>query len=520
MYEEIKDRKIYEELKDKINNLEINEVLKEGLNNLNNHIWKMKYYNLEFKIRIIIDNCSNKNIGILLENITFILKEYSLHKKIVTYSNTDSLEITEDFLDKIVLVDNYYMLDNNEGRYYFNYNELKSFVNRQDTSFILTCEGDFQELYNKLFRDKTDYVMKNAIHLTDNKKDLKSLVLDLKMKYKDNNITCEIDDIELSNIIDYLINEHHCYNANCVSYCYNTSINKMLLEKLDSITVECFDKYQKNEKKTNKKRSLDNLIGIKNVKDEIESLKNYLEFRKKANCDFEKPYLNMFFMGEPGTGKTTVARYLADILYEMEYLEKNNVVEIIPTDLMGNYVGHTKDTTREILNKAKGGLLFIDEAYLIYQSESKSNHGNAFMNEALIELMKYLENPANVVVFAGYPSEMKSIYKCNPGIASRIYKEIYFENYSKEELYLILEKRLLKMNIKVSNKAKNKILKILNEARLVKGFGNARFCEQYAQKLILNHANNKLKRENYTISLKDVCEIESNNKRKMGFRGD
>ena len=78
----------------------------------------------------------------------------------------------------------------------------------------------------------------------------------------------------------------------------------------------------------------------------------------------------------------------------------------------------------------------------------------------------------------------------------------------------------LKMNIKVSNKAKNKILKILSEARLVKGFGNARFCEQYAQKLIINHANNKLKRENYTISLKDVCEIESNNKRKMGFRGD
>lgn len=518
MKERVEDVLTYEELNEKINDLSLNELLKEGLNDVNNNICKLKKYNLDFTINIIINNCSKQNIEILLENISHIINSYNLNKKIVNFSEIESSNI-EDYSKDIIVIDDYNLFKTEEKIDSHKYYTFKRMLSKSSINLIMTCEGDFKDFYADLFGNNLENIINNSIILHDEEKNIDDLVRDITKKYQENDINYEINNDELKEIILYFLNEKYCYNSNCVDYVYKISTKSMLLKKQNAINITCFEQYPKNNNGNNKSNELNDLIGLDNIKKEIESLKNYLIFKKKCSGNFDKTYLNMFFMGEPGTGKTTVARAITNILYELNYLEKDKIVEIIPTDLMANYVGQTKDKTREILRKAKGGLLFIDEAYLIYQSNGRER-SSSFMNEAVVELMKYLEDPKNVVIFAGYPNEMKKIYECNPGIKSRIYKEIYFDNYSVEELYSIIEKNLDKMNIKVNNDAKKKILSILKQVRLEKGFGNARFCEQYAQKLVINHANRKLKKETYTITLADVYEFESLSNKKMGFVGD
>ena len=200
-------------------------------------------------------------------------------------------------------------------------------------------------------------------------------------------------------------------------------------------------------------------------------------------------YLNMFFLGNPGTGKTTVARMYAKKLFALGLIDSSKVVEITPNDLMGRYVGQTKDAVRKILDEAAGGVLFIDEAYLI---NDDVKNGIPYMNEALIELLKYLENPKNVVIFAGYSDKMKDLYDNNPGIKSRIYKEIVFDDYSSLELFQILELGLQDSGLKIDVKSKKRIINYIDNIKNDVNFGNARTIKNLSQKMIMNHANRKL----------------------------
>jgi len=262
------------------------------------------------------------------------------------------------------------------------------------------------------------------------------------------------------------------------------------------------------------------LIGLTNIKKEISSLKNYLSFLKKCDNKDKKIYLNMFFMGNPGTGKTTVARMYKDILLKLGFIKEDKLIEITPNDLTGNHVGDTRLETQKILNRAKDGLLFIDEAYLLYQNSYKEGK-NPFMEEAVVELIKYLDDPSHIVIFAGYPKEMRNIYKANPGLRSRIFKEIEFSDYSIKELYKILELNLSKYNISIDKNSKKNILEHIEYKKTSKDFGNARYIEQLTQILISNHANRKLKKENFLIEEIDVPNtvITKDNKTKFGFIG-
>ena len=224
-------------------------------------------------------------------------------------------------------------------------------------------------------------------------------------------------------------------------------------------------------------------------------------------------YLNLFFLGNPGTGKTTVARMYADMLYKMKYINDNKLIEVVPNDLIGEYVGQTRNTVREILDKARGGVLFIDEAYLLY-SGSYSKGKNPYMEEAVVELIKYLEDPKNIVIFAGYPNEMRKIYDANPGIKSRIYKEIMFDDYSVLELYQILNNEMNKKKLVLDNTSKNKIIDYIKIMKQDKNFGNARSMLQLSQKMIMEHANRKV--NNNIIDYLDLPKIDNKNVR-MGF---
>ncbi len=182
------------------------------------------------------------------------------------------------------------------------------------------------------------------------------------------------------------------------------------------------------------------LIGLAPVKERIRQIASLLlieKLRERVGLAVEPPSLHMCFTGRPGTGKTTVALRMAKILHRLEYVRRGHLVVATRDDLVGQYVGHTAPKTKEILQKAVGGVLFIDEAYYLYRAENERDYGQ----EAIEILLQFMENRRDdlVVILAGYKERMETFFQSNPGLHSRIAHHIDFPDYSLEELIAIAE---------------------------------------------------------------------------------
>lgn len=182
------------------------------------------------------------------------------------------------------------------------------------------------------------------------------------------------------------------------------------------------------------------LIGLQPVKTRIRDIAAMLlvaRLREQAGLATGKPTLHMSFTGKPGTGKTTVATRMARILQSLGYVRKGHLVVATRDDLVGQYVGHTAPKTKEVLKKAMGGVLFIDEAYYLYRPENERDYGQ----EAIEMLLQVMENQRDdlVVILAGYQDRMNTFYQANPGFHSRIAHHIHFPDYTLDELMAIAE---------------------------------------------------------------------------------
>ena len=186
---------------------------------------------------------------------------------------------------------------------------------------------------------------------------------------------------------------------------------------------------------------LDNdLIGLVPVKTRIREIAALLlveAARRGMGIQADPPSLHMCFTGNPGTGKTTVAKRMADVLHRLKYIRRNHVVTVTRDDLVGQFIGHTAPKTKEVLKKAMGGVLFIDEAYYLYRPENERDYGQ----EAIEILLQMMEDHRDdlVVILAGYHDRMNTFFRSNPGMASRIAHNIDFPDYSADELFEIAQ---------------------------------------------------------------------------------
>lgn len=248
---------------------------------------------------------------------------------------------------------------------------------------------------------------------------------------------------------------------------------------------------------------LNTLIGLDGVKEEVNSLINLIKVRKmreKFNMPVMEMSYHMVFTGNPGTGKTTVARIVAQIYKELGILSKGSFVETDRAGLVAGYVGQTAIKVTEVVEKAIGGVLFIDEAYSLTNNTS----GNDFGNEAIDTLVKLMEDHRDdlVVIVAGYKKEMDGFLKSNTGLISRFNKFIEFKDYSKQELIDILESMTNKSAMEIDEEAisyvANQLDKMTKTAK--KRFGNARGIRNMFEKIITNQANRLVTYENPTLN--------------------
>ncbi|MCF0107860.1 MAG: AAA family ATPase [Bacilli bacterium] len=272
--------------------------------------------------------------------------------------------------------------------------------------------------------------------------------------------------------------------------------------QMDSTTI--VKKASDNEDGKSCEEKLNELIGLENVKKMIKRLKALLVKNKTENA---KPNLNMFFTGNPGTGKTEVARLLAGILYDNGIIKENKFIEVDRSGLVGRYVGESEKNTDQIIKNALGGVLFIDEAYSLYTGWDDKDYGNQVMDK-LVKAME--DNKGNIcVIFAGYKDAMEKLYSMNQGLASRINRKIDFPNYSVDELKQIANKFLADNNYKIDDDAMKEITEIMESRLSDKNFANARDVRNVLEAVYEIQAERTSEdSNNRTISIEDVQTYE------------
>jgi probable Rubsico expression protein CbbX len=252
------------------------------------------------------------------------------------------------------------------------------------------------------------------------------------------------------------------------------------------------------------------LIGLRPVKARIREIAALLvvnRARLQVGLDTAPPSLHMSFTGRPGTGKTTVAERMSQILHRLGYVRKGHVVTATRDDLVGQYIGHTAPKTREMLKKAIGGVLFIDEAYYLYRPENERDYGA----EAIEILLQVMENNREdlVVIFAGYKDRMDVFYQSNPGLSSRVANHIDFPDYSAEELQAIAQLILAEENYRFSDEARATFADYIQRRMQLPFFANARSIRNAIDRARMRQANRLFNRMGSALTKRDLMTIEA-----------
>ena len=254
-------------------------------------------------------------------------------------------------------------------------------------------------------------------------------------------------------------------------------------------------------------RELIGLVPVKTRIREIASLLLIERVRKKMGLSGAFPTLHMCFTGNPGTGKTSVALRMAGILHRLGLSRRGHLVSVTRDDLVGQYIGHTAPKTKEILKKAMGGVLFIDEAYYLYRAENERDYGQ----EAIEILLQVLEQQRDdlVVILAGYGDRMDKFFDSNPGFRSRIAHHIDFPDYQDEELLAMAELMLREQNYHFTADARAAFVRYIALRRTQPRFSNARSIRNALDRIRLRQANRLVKDPDRLLTPEDIMSIDT-----------
>ena len=275
-------------------------------------------------------------------------------------------------------------------------------------------------------------------------------------------------------------------------------------------TINLQEEYRKTEIEKILNLLDDELIGLGPVKLRIREIAALLlvdKLRRNIGITTGSPALHMSFTGSPGTGKTTVGLKMSDILFQLGYIKKGHLLTVTRDDLVGQYIGHTAPKTKEVLKKAMGGVLFIDEAYYLYKPDNERDYGS----EAIEILLQVMENQRDdlVVILAGYKEPMDKFYESNPGLSSRIANHIDFPDYTVDELLKISKIMLEEQQYQLTSEAEKALGEYITLRKELPLFANARSVKNALDRARMRQANRIFNSRGQILTKKELVNIEA-----------
>ena len=464
-----------------IDDLYINDESKELLMKI---ILYMEKYNSKEESNYITFNITLESTDkTTINNVGNLLRYYSNKYNYCTSNKLKEISFYE--IDKVDSINNIYSTNS-----VISFMDLDA-LNMNDTNFIKKFIYNLKEnLDDKkitLISGKGD-ILKSFLFNDDS---LNTTYFNFKLigsKPSVNDVYNEIINIhKISDefnikVLDYITNTYEKSNLDYDNYLAN--LNRYISFNKDVPEVE------KTKSIDEVFKELNELVGLQKVKDSLYDLVDLITLKNKTKDDLKinNVNLHMVFLGNPGTGKTTVARLISDILYDLKYIKQNKLIEVSSKDLVAEYVGQTAVKTMNVVNKAMGGILFVDEAYALADKGGE----NTFNGEAIATLIKAMEDNRDnlVVIFAGYTKEMQDFIDSNSGIVSRIGYTMEFDDYTNEELKQIFTGMVKKAGFNLEEDALLEVDRLIDEHRFDKNFGNARFVRNIYEKTVINHASN------------------------------
>lgn len=279
---------------------------------------------------------------------------------------------------------------------------------------------------------------------------------------------------------------------------------------MNKVTINLQEEYAKTEIAKILNLLNDELVGLAPVKARIREIAALLlidKLRRNLGISSANPGLHMSFTGSPGTGKTTVGLKMADILYQLGYIKKGHLLTVTRDDLVGQYIGHTAPKTKEVLKKAMGGVLFIDEAYYLYKPDNERDYGS----EAIEILLQVMENQRDelVVILAGYKEPMDKFYESNPGLSSRIANHIDFPDYSVDELLKIAKLMLEEQQYQLTPDAEIALTNYIRKRKEKPLFANARSVKNALDRARMRQANRIFDSRGQVLTKKELVNLEA-----------
>ena len=437
----------------------------------------------------------------------YVKKGYTVE---LSFYNLEKVDQVNDIYNKensIILMKDFEGLISEEQKFKDKFwHRVEEKVINEQKQFITIATSKNKEIVNTAFEKNEE--IKNRIFIFEiegENPDVQEAYQEILAKLKEN---CEMDENSEVRLLDYITNTYPKTSLSFSEY-RDKLCGKILFSKQDKITETDIPEYEKDKSMDEIFAELNELVGLEKIKQVLKDLVNLIELKNKAGNDLKIKDINMhmIFLGNPGTGKTTVARIIAGMLYNLKYIKQNKLVEVSSKDLVAEYVGQTAPKTMAVIEKAMGGVLFIDEAYSL---ATGLGQGSSYNEEAIATLIQAMENYRNdlVVIFAGYTKEMQSFLNANSGIASRIGYTLEFEDYTEDELLQIFENMVKKSGFEITKEALNEAKNVIKEYKGTKNFGNARFARSLYEKTVIKHASNtkgkKAKKILRTIEKEDI----------------